>query len=117
MEKASAPPRWWDWASIALLFVLLEIVASRLVATSWTPFLYLAQTSTYIAFVVGVALGYSRFSRRLSQWLSVLFLILMLPLQWTLMIDQNVSLEGQLTSVAGRVFLSIADFFARSTVD
>ena len=69
MEKASAPARWWDWASIALLFVLLEIVASRLVATTWTPFLYLAQTSTYIAFVVGVALGYSRFSRRLSQWL------------------------------------------------
>jgi transglutaminase-like putative cysteine protease len=117
MEKASAPARWWDWASIALLFVLLEIVASRLVATSWTPFLYLAQTSTYIAFVVGVALGYSRFSRRLSQWLSVLFLILMLPLQWTLMIDQNVSLEGQLTSVAGRLFFSIADFFARRPVD
>ena len=102
---------------MALLFVLLEIVASRLVATNWTPFLYLAQTSTYIAFVVGMALGYSQFSRRVSQWLSLLFLILMLPLQWTLMIDQNVSLEGQLTSVAGRLFFSTADFFARRDVE
>jgi transglutaminase-like putative cysteine protease len=117
MNKASTTTRWWDWASVALLFLLLEIVASRLVATNWTPSLYLAQTSTYIAFVVGMALGYSRFSRRASQWLSFLFLILMLPLQWTLMIDQNVSLEGQLTSVAGRLFFSTADFFARRPVE
>jgi transglutaminase-like putative cysteine protease len=117
MEKASTTTRWWDWASVALLFFLLEIVASRLVATNWTPFLYLAQTSTYIAFIVGMALGYSRFSRRTSQWLSFLFLILMLPLQWTLMIDQNVSLEGQLTSVAGRLFFSTADFLARRPVE
>ncbi len=117
MEKSSTTTRWWDWASVALLFLLLEIVASRLVATNWTPYLYLAQTSTYIAFVVGMALGYSRFSRRASQWLSFLFLILMLPLQWTLMIDQNVSLEGQLLSVAGRLFFSVTDFFARRPVE
>ena len=41
----------------------------------------------------------------------------MLPLQWTLIIDQNVSLEGQLTSVAGRLFFSTADFFARRPVE
>jgi transglutaminase-like putative cysteine protease len=117
MEKASTTTRWWDWGSLALLFIMLEIVASRLVATSWTPYLYLAQTSTYIAFVVGVALGYSRFPRRLSQWLSALFMVLMLPLQWTLVIDQSVSLEGQLTSVAGRLFYSTSDFFARRPVE
>ena len=49
MEKTSAPVRWWDWASIALLFLLMETVAARLVATTWTPFLYLTQTATYIA--------------------------------------------------------------------
>jgi transglutaminase-like putative cysteine protease len=117
MEKSSTTTRWWDWAAVALLFLLLEIVASRLVATNWTPFLYLAQTSTYIAFVVGMALGYSRFSQRVSQWLSFLFLILMLPLQWTLAIDQNVSLEGQLGSVAGRLFFSTLDFFGRRPVE
>jgi transglutaminase-like putative cysteine protease len=117
MEKTSTTTRWWDWASLALLFVLLETVASRLVATTWTPFLYLTQTSTYIAFVVGTALGYSIFSKRLSQWLSALFMALMLPLQWTLAIDQNVSLEEQLTSVAGRLFFSTSDFLARRPVE
>jgi transglutaminase-like putative cysteine protease len=117
MEKASTTTRWWDWAAVALLFFILEIVASRLVATNWTPYLYLAQTSTYIAFVVGMALGYSRFSRRASQWLTFLFMILMLPLQWTLMIDQNVTLEGQLASVAGRLFFSTSDFLGRRPVE
>ena len=47
MEKLHVPQsRWWDWAAVALHFVLLQTVASRLVATSWTPFLYLTQTFT-----------------------------------------------------------------------
>ena len=117
MEKTSAPVRWWDWASIALLFVLLETVASRLVATTWTPFLYLTQTATYIGFVVGTSLGYSRFLQRLSQWLSAIYMVLMLPLQWTLAIDQRASLEEQLLSVAGRLYFSTADFFARRPVE
>lgn len=117
MEKSSTPARWWDWASLALLFVLLETVASRLVATNWTPFLYLTQTATYIAFVAGTALGYSRFPRRPSQWLIAIYMALMLPLQWSLAIDQNTSLEEQLTSVAGRLFFSTSDFFARRPVD
>jgi transglutaminase-like putative cysteine protease len=117
MEKTSTPARWWDWASLALLFFLLETVASRLVATTWTPFLYLTQTATYIAFVTGTSLGYSRFSVRISQWLSFFYMLIMLPLQWTLMIDQNTSLEEQLTSVAGRLFFSTSDFLARRPVE
>ena len=117
MEKTSAPAHWWDWASLALLFILLETVASRLVATSWTPFLYLIQTATYIAFVASTALGYSRFPRRVSHWLNAVFMALMLPLQWTLAIDQNTSLEEQLSSVAGRLFFSTSDFLAKRPVD
>lgn len=117
MEKISAPSRWWDWASIGLLFILLETIASRLVATTWTPFLYLTQTATYIAYVVGTSLGYSRFSRRVSQWLNVVYMLIMLPLQWTLAIDQSTSLEEQLTSVAGRLYFSTSDFFAQRPVE
>src|SRR6266496_5510164 len=117
MEKTSAPVRWWDWASPGLLFLSLETVASRLVATTWTPFLYLTQTATYLAFVVGTALAYSLFPRRLAQWLSVFYMIIMLPLQWTLMIDQNTSLEEQIGSVGGRLFYATADFCARRPVN
>jgi transglutaminase-like putative cysteine protease len=109
--------RWWDWAAIGLLFVLLQTVASRLVATTWTPFLYLIQTFTYIGFVVGTALGYSQFRRGTVRWLTFIYMLIMLPLQWTLVIDQHASLEEQFTSVAGRLFFSTSDFFARRSVE
>lgn len=117
MEKTSTPVRWWDWTSIILLFFLLQTLASRLVATTWTPFLYLAQTASYMAYVLGVALGYSTFSPRLTRWLSLGYMIMLLPLQWTLMIDQSVSLEEQLSSTAGRLFYSTSNFLARRPVE
>ncbi|HJR81816.1 MAG TPA: transglutaminase domain-containing protein [Anaerolineales bacterium] len=117
METPHTQSRWWDWAAVALLFVLLQTVAARLVATSWTPFLYLTQTCSYIGYVVGMALGYSQFHRRTVRWLSFFYMLLMLPLQWTLVIDQQVSLEEQLASVAGRLYFSVSDFLARQPVE
>jgi transglutaminase-like putative cysteine protease len=118
MEKSHVPQsRWWDWAAIGLHFILLETVASRLVATTWTPFLYLIQTFTYMGFVIGTALGYSTFHRRTVRWLTFFYMLILLPLQWTLVIDQNASLEEQFASVAGRLFFATADFFARRPVE
>lgn len=117
MQKASGMVRWWDWTSIALLFVIVETSASRLVTTNWTEFLFLGQTVAYIAFTVGVALGYSKFSQRLSRWISFLYMLVFLPLQWTLVIDQEASLEEQFLSVGGRLFFSYSDFFARRPVE
>ena len=118
MEKLHVQQsRWWDWAAVGLLFVLLQTVASRLVATTWTPFLYLIQTFTYIGFVVGIALGYSQFRRGTVRLLTFIYMLLMLPLEWTLIIDQHASLEEQFASVAGRLFFSASDFFARQPVE
>ena len=117
MQKASGTTRWWDWTSILLLFIIVETSASRLVATNWTTFLFLGQTVAYIGFTVGMALGYTRFSTRLSHWLSFLYMVIFLPLQWTLIIDQNTSLEEQFLSVGGRLLVSYSDFFARRPVE
>jgi len=118
MEKLNAQQsRWWDWAAIGLLFVLLQTVASRLVVTTWTPFLHLIQTFTSIGFVVGTALGYSQFRRGTVRWLTLIYMLIMIPLLWTLIIDQHASLEEQFASVAGRLFFSTADFFARRPVE
>ena len=117
MEKFHSQSRWWDWAAISLLFILLQTVASRLVATSWTPFLYLIQTLTYIGFVVGTVLGYSTFQRRTVRWLTFFYMLIMLPLQWTLVIDQNASLEEQFAGVGRRLFFSLSDLFARQPVE
>src|SRR5688572_29574468 len=118
MEKLHIPQsRWWDWAAIGLHFILLQTAASRLVATTWTPFLYLIQTFTYMGFVIGTALGYSTFHRRTVRGLTFVYMLILLPLQWTLVIDQNASLEEQFASVGGRLFFATADFFAREPVE
>jgi transglutaminase-like putative cysteine protease len=117
MEKLHVPQsRWWDWAAVGLLFILLQTVASRLVATTWTPFLYLIQTFTYMGFLIGSAMGYSTFRRRTVRWLTFIYMLILLPLQWTLVIDQNASLEEQFASVGGRLYFSMVDFFARQPV-
>ena len=118
MEKLHIPQsRWWDWATVGLHFILLQTVASRLVATTWTPFLYLIQTFTYMGFVIGTALGYSTFHRRTVRGLTFIYMLILVPLQWTLVIDQNASLEEQLASVGGRLFFAFGDFFAREPVE
>src|SRR4030095_12455245 len=109
--------RWWDWAAVGLLFVLLQTVASRLVATAWTPFLYLIQTFTDIGFVFGLAMGYGQFRRGTVRLLTFIYMLIILPLEWTLIIDQHASLEEQFASVAGRLFFSASDFFARKPVE
>lgn len=117
MQRPSRTTRWWDWTSIVVLFIIVETSASRLVTTNWTAFLFLGQTVAYIGYTVGTALGYTGFSQRLSRWISFLYMIVFLPLQWTLLIDQSASLEEQFLSVGGRLFLAYSDFFAQRPVE
>lgn len=117
MQKAKGIPRWWDWTSIMLLFLIVETSASRLVATNWTEFLFLGQTLAYIGFTVGVTLGYTRYKVRIARWISFLYMVVFLPLQWTLVIDQDISLEEQFASLAGRLYFSYSDFFAGRPVE
>ena len=117
MEKTSEQSRWWDWPAVILLFALLQTVAARLVATDWVPNLPLIQLFTTMGFAIGLALGYSHFSRRTARWISFSYMIIMLPLQWTLVIDQETSLEEQLASVGGRLLYSISEFFSRRPVE
>ena len=117
MEKSSARSRWWDWAAILLLFALLQTVTARLVATEWTEHLALVQISTSMGLAIGLALGYSQFQPRTARWISFAYMLVLLPLQWTLVIDQKASLEEQLLSVGGRLLFSISEFFSRKPVE
>jgi len=117
MDKSVTRSRWWDWAAIFLLFALLQIVTARLVATEWTENLALVQISTSMGLAIGLALGYSQFQLRTARWISFAYMLVLLPLQWTLVIDQKASLEEQLLSVGGRLLFSISEFFARKPVD
>ena len=117
MQTSSRPLRWWDWPSVIILLILLETVASRLVTTEWTPFLYIGQVVTFFGFVVGTALGRTHFSPRIARWISFLYMLVLLPLQWTLVMEQDIALEEQLLSVIGRLLFSAIAFFSRSPVE
>jgi transglutaminase-like putative cysteine protease len=117
MEKSSAQLRHWDWTSVILLFILLQMVAARLLSTNWTPHLNFIQTFTSMGMALGLALGYSHFTRRTARWLSFLYMLLMLPLQWTLIFDEGVSLEERLVSIGGRLLFSISEFLSRRPVE
>jgi transglutaminase-like putative cysteine protease len=117
MEKSQPQPRWWDWHAVILLFILLQTIALRLSATRWTPHLYLIQIFTLMGFAVGMASGYSRFTKGTARWISFCYMLLMLPLQWTLVIDNQVSLEEKLASVGGRLLFSISELLSRRPVE
>jgi len=117
MQKSLHSPRWWDWSAVFLLFIILQIVAGRLIVTEWTPFLYLVRVITYVGCFIGIAIGYTRFQPGTARILSFLYMLIVLPLQWIKMIDQQTSLEEQLVSVGGRLSVSLGNFFAQRPVE
>jgi len=116
MKKSHAQSHWWDWSAIALLFILLHILAVRLVVTTWTPDLEFIQTFTSMGYGIGLALGYSQFKRNTARWISFGYMVVILPLIWVQVIDKQVELDERLLSVAGRLLHSISEFFARQPV-
>ncbi len=53
-----------DWWSVLLVWALLLTVTRRLLVTEWTEDLHLISSTVNIAFLAGLALGYSKFKRR-----------------------------------------------------
>jgi transglutaminase-like putative cysteine protease len=117
MKQTPAQPRWWDWTSLALLFVLLHISAWRLVATDWTENLSFVQSLTSMGFAVGLALGYSHFKPARARWLSLLYMLVLAPLAWVRIIDAHVAIDERLLSVFGRLLLSINILAAKKPVE
>lgn len=119
MKRSPEAPlvHWWDWTSIILLIILLQIVASRLIATGWTENLGLIRACAWMGSAIGLSLGYSTFRRRTARWLSFFYMLLLLPLQWTALIEGPVKVEEKLLSLGGRLLFSISEFVARRPVD
>ncbi|WKZ46095.1 MAG: transglutaminase-like domain-containing protein [Anaerolineales bacterium] len=119
MKKPYVPPlvHWWDWTAVLLLFLLLQTLTMRLTITEWTPSLDMIRGSAWMGMVIGLALGYSTFSRRRARWLSFFYMAFLLPLQWTTIIEGPVMLEEKLLSVGGRLLVSLSDFFSRKPVE
>jgi transglutaminase-like putative cysteine protease len=110
------PSRRWDWPSIILLILMLQVATVRLVITRWTDFLYFAQTLAALGLILGIALGYSRFKRRAVILLALGYSLMLIPWQLTVAIDDEL-LSARLASVGGRLYFSLVQFFQRKPVD
>ncbi len=65
--------RWWDLPAFFLLVAAILTAATRLVSTGWTRHLDIIQLIALLAVIIGSALGYSQFSKRVSFVLAVLY--------------------------------------------
>src|SRR5512138_568318 len=117
--KTSPTPstRLWDWGSVVLLFLLMQVAAARLVVTGWTPYLYFTYTLSMLGVTLGLALGYSRFSPRLVRWLATLYSLVILPWRMTAAIEAEASFSERLAVVGGRLWFSLGEFIARKPVE
>ncbi len=114
MEKSS---RFWDAPTAALLLLLIQIPALRLVITDWTIYLYFSQTLAFFGAVIGLALGVSRFQSRSAFWLGAAYSLAVIPLQLIGAVEIEAPLLEKLGIVIGRLFFSLDQFIVQKPVD
>jgi transglutaminase-like putative cysteine protease len=126
MEISSAPgnadqrspnDRLWDWRAVVLTIMLVEISSTRLVVTAWAPFLYFTQTIGFIGVVLGLALGYSNFSRQTVIRLSAGYTLILIPAQLLNATERTEWLWRDIVGLLGRLFISLDQFVRNQPVD
>ena len=112
---SSRPP--WDWFSAILVFLLVQVAATRLAVTKWAPNLSFAETLGGLGVVLGLALGFSAFQRRSVRWLALLYSLVIPPWRWIGAVEAEASYLERLSIVGGRMWFSFVQFFSRKPVD
>ncbi|MCC7117149.1 MAG: hypothetical protein IT310_01385, partial [Anaerolineales bacterium] len=80
--------RAWDWPTVLLAIVLVQSAPIRLSVTEWAPKLETLQSVSFWAVTLGLALGYSSFSRRRSIWIAIEYALLVIPMQLMSAVDR-----------------------------
>ncbi|RMF46676.1 MAG: hypothetical protein D6755_06330, partial [Anaerolineae bacterium] len=70
---STSPTRWWDLPNAILLLGALSVLTARLTATEWVPHLDASQTVNLLAWLLGLALGYSRFRSSVVRFFNLCF--------------------------------------------
>ncbi len=76
--------RWWDWLTAILLLAALVSVSVRLNTTDWTEYLEVTEFLVIFGVVLGLALGFTRFSGIVSFLISLLYGMVLVPWQLSL---------------------------------
>jgi transglutaminase-like putative cysteine protease len=110
------PLRWWDWSSAILLLLILQIAATRLVATKWTDDLSLIPIVTLIGTLLGLALGQSIFSRKIVLLFTVAYAVCIIPWQLGLTMEAGIGWVERLLSLWGRLVVVAQELVQGETI-
>ena len=117
VDQLSSNDRLLDWRTALLALAIVEISSTRLVVTEWTPFLYFTQAMGFIGLILGLALGYSNFSRQTVIRLAAGYTLLIIPAQLLFATERSDWLWRDITALLNRLFISLDQFVINKPID
>ncbi len=102
--------RWWDVTAILLLLVAFVVVAFRLNDTKWADGLHIVIPLTLLGCLLGFALGYSGFNRRLVWWLGLAYTLFFVSWQLTTLVPPGSGWSVRYTSLLGGLWKDLNIF-------
>lgn len=117
--QKSTSPRIWDWQSVLLVIALVQIASTRLIISEWVPNLYIIQFISLSAVVLGLLLGYSNLTGKISIWIAVEYALVVIPLQLLTTLDEaerTKSFSDDLGNLLVRLFDSIVLLFKNQPI-
>ena len=108
--------RWGDWMTAALLIIMMQIAAGRLVATLWTKDLHLVQVIALIGTILGLALGKSIFKHPWPVFFAIAYGSIVIPWQIGLTLDPEIKWRERLINLWGRLGVVIQELLSSKPV-
>jgi transglutaminase-like putative cysteine protease len=105
-----------DWRAALLVIVLVQISSSRLVVTEWAPFLYFTQTMAFFGVILGLALGFSKFSRQAVMRLVTGYTLMLVPIQLLGAVERTDWLWQDILTLMERLYFSVEQFITNKPV-
>ena len=112
-NQSASKGHLWDWRAALLAVAIVGISSARLASTEWAPFLYFSQAMGFIGIILGLALGYSNFSRQTVIRLSAGYTLLLMPAQLLNATERTDWLWHDVVILLDRLFISL-DLFIRN---
>jgi transglutaminase-like putative cysteine protease len=115
--RQESKQRWWDVLATMLVVICLFIASLRLLATRWTENLSIVQGIAFLGVVLGLALGQSIFSPRVSVLFAVAYGIFVIP--WRLGVTMEAGVYDwveRLLSMRGRLEVIVSEIVKREPV-
>ncbi|MBN1977089.1 MAG: transglutaminase domain-containing protein [Anaerolineae bacterium] len=114
--RHSTQTRWWDITTALLLIAALTTAAGRLVATRWIGHLSIVHTMVFLAALLGLALGWSRFSGFLAAVLGAAYGLIIIPWQLGLVLGYAAPWNARLAHLVGRMGGAFGQLLRQETV-